>query len=192
MDRERERDLVLRACKGDEDAFRLLVEDNMRRVYTLALRYRNSHEDADEIAQETFIRAHKALDRFRAESRFCTWVYRIAVNCCLSHRRKAGRLAGAERIDNADSRLPDNRNPSPLRRAISSQTRQKIDAALGNLSPRQRMVFVMKYLQQQTIAEIADHLGCAEGTVKKQLFRAVNRMRQLLAPLLDLKGGSRQ
>lgn len=185
MGLERERELVQKARKGDDSAYRALVEQNMRRVYALALRYTNRHEDADDIAQETFIRAHRSLGRFRAESSFGTWVYRIAVNCCLSHRRKQKRWDAMDSVEESTVQPTDRTSPSPLRKAMSSQTRQLINDALEELSPRQKMVFVMKYLQQRSIADIAEKIGCAEGTVKKQLFRAVGRMRQLLSPLLS-------
>lgn len=187
MDPGQERELVHRAQRGDDEAFRLLVEDSQRRVYSLALRYTRNHEDADEIAQETFLRAHRSLRKFRGDSGFNTWVYRIAVNCCLSHRRKRGRSAEAV-AGEAHEEHPDRKNPSPLRSAISSQTRSMINRAMGGLSPQQKMVFMMKFMQQRTIAEIADEIGCAQGTVKKQLFRAVGRMRRTLAPLLEPKG----
>jgi RNA polymerase sigma-70 factor (ECF subfamily) len=192
MDQVRERELVQRARNGDEEAFRLLVEDNQRRIYSLALRYTRRHEDADEVAQETFVRAHRSLGRFRGEAGFSTWVYRIAVNCCLSHKRKQSRVnevGNDETGNNQEHR--DEKNPSPLRRAMSSQTRGLINRAMDSLSPQQRMVFVMKFLQQRTIAEIAGQIGCAEGTVKKQLFRAVGRMRERLAPLLGTEGSIR-
>jgi RNA polymerase sigma-70 factor (ECF subfamily) len=192
MDQGRERELVQRARNGDEEAFRLLVEDNQRRIYSLALRYTRRHEDADEVAQETFLRAHRSLKRFRGEAGFSTWVYRIAVNCCLSHKRKQGRIEETGRDDERiNGEFKDEKNPSPLRHAMASQTRGLINSAMDSLSPQQRMVFVMKFLQQRTIAEIADKIGCAEGTVKKQLFRAVGRMRDRLAPLLGTEGSLR-
>ena len=188
MELDQERELVRKAQQGDDDAYRQLVEDSQRRVYSLALRYTRRHEDADEIAQETFLRAHRALGRFRGDAGFGTWVYRIAVNCCLSHRRKHGRTAEANAVEDVGEELQDRHNPSPLRQAISSQTRKLVDQALDELSPQQRLVFVMKFIQQRTITEIADKIGCAEGTVKKQLFRAVGRMRDSLAPLLGREG----
>jgi RNA polymerase sigma-70 factor, ECF subfamily len=184
MEAQRERELIEMARNGDENAFRQLVEANMRKVYGLALRYLRRHEDADEAAQETFIRAYRSLDSFKGNARFSTWVYRIAVNYCLSHRRKAGRraehMAGVE----VDERMPDVETPSQERMAMSVQTRDMVRGSLEQLSPQQRAVFVMKYLQHKTIADIADILECAEGTVKKQLFRAVNKVRDHLGPML--------
>ena len=191
MDPGQEKEMVRRAQLGDDDAFRLLIEGSQRRVFSLAMRYTRRHEDADEIAQETFLRAHRALGRFRGDSGFGTWVYRIAVNCCLSHRRKHSRTAEAKPAAELSDELPDRKNPSPLRAAMSSQTKGLINSAIDELSPQQRMVFVMKFLQQRTVAEIAGEIGCAQGTVKKQLFRAVGRMRRSLSPLLGKEGTPR-
>jgi RNA polymerase sigma-70 factor (ECF subfamily) len=188
MDLEQERQLVERARGGDQDAYRQLVEQNQRQVYGLALRHTNRHEDADEIAQEAFIRAYRGLRRFRGECSFRTWLFRIAVNCCFSHKRKAVREPATEDIANKADRIPDDSNPSPLSRAMGYQTRALVDRALDSLSRQQRSVFVMKYLQHFSIAEISETLGCAPGTVKKQLFRAVGRMREQLAPLLGTGG----
>ncbi len=179
-----ERQLVGRARSGDDEAFRELVEANHRRVYALALRYTRRHEEADEIAQETFIRAHRALGRFRGQAGFGTWLYRIAVNCCLSRRRRTARRPRTESLDGEGVRPPEDENPSPERKAIGSQTRRLVDRALDGLSRQQRMIFVMRFLKQHTLAEIAEALGCAEGTVKKQLFRATASVRRTLAPLL--------
>jgi RNA polymerase sigma-70 factor (ECF subfamily) len=184
MEIRRERELVEMARNGNEDAFRQLVEANMRRVYGLALRFTRKHEDADEVAQETFIRAFRSLDRFKGKSTFGTWVYRIAVNCSLSHKRKLIRTAGADAEDQIDDNMPDRSNPSQEKLAEGRQTRELINGALDGLSKQQRAIFVMKHLQQKKISEIADVLECAEGTVKQQLFRAVRKVREQLAPLI--------
>lgn len=188
MDPGKERELVERARTGDEEAFRELVESSHRQVYALALRYTNHHADADEIAQEAFLRAYRGLGRFRGDASFGTWIFRITVNCCYSHSRQRREPAEANLAEGADSNIADEQNPSPFRKALSTQTRREIKAALGRLSPKQRLVFVMKFLQHKSLAEIAEESGCAVGTVKKQLFRAVGRMREALAPLLEVKG----
>ena len=188
MELKQERQLVERARGGDQEAYRELVEASQRQVYGLALRHTNRHEDADEIAQETFIRAYKGLRNFRGSSRFRTWLFRIAINCCFSFRRRAGRWSDTEEIDEGGVQLPDRSNPSPFRQVMGRETRRMVDKALEGLSKQQRTVFIMKYLQHHTIADISETIGCAPGTVKKQLFRAVNKMRDSLAPLLGYEG----
>jgi RNA polymerase sigma-70 factor (ECF subfamily) len=184
MEIRRERELVEMARNGNEDAFRQLVEANMRRVYGLALRFTRKHEDADEVAQETFIRAFRSLDRFKGNSTFGTWVYRIAMNCSLSHKRKLVRTAGADAENQIDENMPDRSVPSQEKIAEGKQTKEMINNALDGLSKQQRAIFVMKHLQHKKITEIADVLECAEGTVKQQLFRAVRKVREQLAPLI--------
>lgn len=182
MNGKRERDLVMRAQTGDEGAYRELVESNMRRVYSLALKYTGRHQDADDMAQETFIRAYKALPKFQGDSSFGTWVYRIAVNCCISLKRKQSRWGESieeEQMTNVEDQTATDAEQVTMAR----QTREQVASAMNALSPKQRAVFVMKYMQQKKIREIADALDCAEGTVKQQLFRAVKKMREELAPL---------
>lgn len=191
MDSTRERELVDRARKGDEDAYRQLVETHMRRIYGLAVRFTGRHEEADEVAQETFIRAFRSLDRFHGTASFGTWIYRIAINCCLSQRRRDKRSAiGAAGVE-LDEQLADERSPSQEQLAMEGQTRALVARAMERLSGQQRAIFVMKHLQQKTIAEIAEVLGCAEGTVKQQLFRAVQKVREHLAPALGREVASR-
>lgn len=187
MDKRHERELVERARAGNEESFRNLVEAHMQRVYGLALRFTHRHEDADEIAQETFIKAYKALKSFRGKSSFGTWVYRIAVNNCLSHHRRVIRLQHPGTDEELDTQLPDTDSPSQERLAMGNQTRKLIGEALDDLSKQQRIIFVMKHLQQKTIAEIAEIMGCAQGTVKQQLFRAIRRMREKLSPALGIE-----
>lgn len=172
------------AQNGVDDAYRELVEAHMRKVYGLALRYTGKHEDADEVAQETFIRAYRSLDRFKGDARFGTWVYRIAVNCCLTLRRKRGRVQEKELPEEAAPLHAGSSGPTQERAAMGTQTRAFVRQALDVLSEQQRAVFVMKHMQHKKITEIADILGCAEGTVKQQLFRAVRKVRGYLAPLL--------
>lgn len=184
MESRREKRLIDLARNGVDDAYRELVEANMRHVYGLALRYTGRHEDADDVAQETFIRAYRSLGRFKGDSRFGTWVHRIAVNCCLTLRRKRGRVAAAELPEEAAKQGASGSGPSQERAVLGTQTRAFVRRALDELSEQQRAVFVMKHMQHKKITEIADILGCAEGTVKQQLFRAVRKVRDYLAPLL--------
>lgn len=191
MEPARERDLVDRARQGEEDAYRQLVEMHMRRIYSLAVRFTGRHEEADEVAQETFIRAFRSLGRFQGTASFGTWIYRIAINCCLSHRRRDKRSAIGGAGVELDEQMADERSPSQEQLAMEGQTRGLVARALDRLSGQQRAIFVMKHLQQKTIAEIADLLGCAEGTVKQQLFRAVHKVREHLAPVLGREVASR-
>lgn len=184
MNRKRERELVMKAQAGNEFAYQQLVEANMRRVYSLALKYTGNHQDADDMAQEAFIKAYKALPRFQGDAAFGTWIYRIAINCCISLKRKKSRWG--ESLDEEYAvHIEDPDSMDTERQTMARQTREKVSEAIENLSPQQRAIFVMKYLQQKKIREIADVLDCAEGTVKQQLYRAVRKMRDQLNPLME-------
>ena len=185
MDSSKEKELIEMARNGREEAFRQLVEANMRRVYSVALKFTYRHADADDIAQETFIKAYQALKKFQGNSSFGTWVYRIAINCCLNRKRSKARKIEESHSDELNEMIPDDRTPSMERAVFGGQVRGKVEKALGKLSKQQRAIFIMKHLQHQKISEIAEHLGCAEGTVKQQLFRAVRRMRDELKPLIQ-------
>jgi RNA polymerase sigma-70 factor (ECF subfamily) len=184
MNRERERELVMKARDGDEYAYQQLVETHVRRVYSLALKYTGRHQDADDVAQDAFIRAYKSLDSFKGDSAFGTWVYRIAVNCCLTLKRKQSKW-GESLDEEFASHIEDKSALDNERITQSRQTKELVSEAMQKLSPQQRAIFVMKYLQQKTIREIASVLDCAEGTVKQQLFRAVRKMRNQLSPLME-------
>jgi len=174
----------MQAQAGNDTAFRELVESNMRRVYSLALKYTGSHQDADDASQEAFIRAYKSLPKFKGNARFSTWIYRIAVNCCISLKRKQSRWGDCLDEEFAHH-IEDDDAFNQEQQTMSKQTRAMVGAAIETLSPQQRAVFVMKYLQQKKIREIADVLECAEGTVKQQLYRAVRKMRDELKPLVS-------
>lgn len=184
MNESQERELVMKAQEGDEMAFKELVDSNVRRIYGLAFKYTGNHQDADDVAQEAFIKAYKALPGFEGTARFSTWLYRITVNCCISLKRKQKHWAGS--LDEETARqVEDEKAIDQERRTMAMQTRDKVSEAMQALSPQQRAVFIMKYLKGKKIREIAEVLECAEGTVKQQLYRAVRKMREHLAPLVE-------
>lgn len=184
MDSSKEWELIEMARNGTEDAFRQLVEANMKRVYAVALKFTYKHEDADDVAQETFIKAYQALKKFNGNSSFGTWVYRIAINCCLNRKRSIARKMEEQHTEELTEFHCDQKSPTMEQRVFGGQIRGRVEAALTKLSKQQRAIFIMKHLQHHKISEIAEHLQCAEGTVKQQLFRAVRRMRDELKPLI--------
>lgn len=168
--------LVTASQSGDLEAFKSLFEQHRRTVLGIAYNYVKNLEDAEDILQETFIKAHHSLHQFKNhdQSRFSSWLYRIGVNCSIDHVRKQKRKK--EKI----SAMKDlhqgiaQRNPSdPEYRRHMKEIRQKVDQAMTKLSPRQRMIFQLKHDQQFSIKEIAAVMECSEGSIKKQLFRAV-------------------
>ena len=182
----KEDELVALAKQGDEESFRILVETNMKRIFKLAYYYAGNHHDAEDISQEAFIRAYNCLDSFRGESSFFSWLYRIAINCCLNFRRKRG-CRREESLDfikekyNYDySQHKMGKSFNPEKEIWHKEMMERVDRALDSLSPKQRMIFVLRHYQQFSIKEIVNEMGCAEGTVKKHLFRAITGIRKQL------------
>lgn len=185
-------ELVTRAQRGELVAFEELISRYDRRILSIALRFTNDMDQAQDLYQEIFLRVHSGLKRFKQESQFSTWLYRIATNACLSHvssqaRRREVSIDGPD-LDSSEAgrfgtgRLPDAlvSQSEPDRLAESSQIGQRIGLALKRLSPQQRLVFVLRHYEGRKLKEIALLLRCAEGTVKKHLFTATLRMREEL------------
>jgi RNA polymerase sigma-70 factor (ECF subfamily) len=175
-----EAELIQDAQQGDTDAFRTLFETNKRKIYALAYQYTKNTQDTEDIFQDTFIKAFNKLKTFRPgnNTSFSAWLYRIGINCSIDHLRriKTRRELGEDTIDlHALTEAQPAFNPEQTQRSreIFSQTEQ----VLKNLSPRQRMVFILRHYQQMSISEIAEYLDCTEGSVKKQLFRAVHNFK---------------
>lgn len=169
------------ATTRDTD-FRSLVEENKKTVYYLALRLTGNHHDAEDLSQETFIKAHNAMQDFRHESEVSTWLHRITVNTYLNSRRR--KAFGRLRLFGGHRELPitvDDR-PGPERTADSNLLQRYIGAALDELAPRERSAFVLRFYQDMTVPDIADTMAVAPGTVKSLLFRATQKMRDALRP----------
>ena len=186
-------DLILRAQQGDFSAFEELVYRYDKQVLTLAARFVRSADDANDIYQEVFLRVYQGLRRFKLQSEFTTWLYRITTNVCLTHRsrrRKRSHESLDEEVGDTDGEAHGARNhassePLPDQKLIDQETEDEVRMALEHLSPQQRMVFTLKHYQGLKIREISEILECSEGTVKKHLFTATQRMRQLLAHLIE-------
>lgn len=183
---EVESELVSRAAGGDKEAYRLLVEKYQRRLFTLAFEIVRSREDAEDIVQESFVKAFLSLPEFRNQSGFFTWVYRIAYNLAIDFKRRTSRRGGetveyderthvggvfdqmAGQIDAPDQAL--------LRR----QQGQKIEFALQEISPEHRAVIVLREIDGLAYEEIADTLQISKGTVMSRLHYARKRLQRAL------------
>ncbi len=182
-----ERALVARAQQGDADAFGALVDLHAARVYRLAYRFCWDHDDADDIAQETFVRAFKYLRKFRPGSDFGPWLCRIAVNRCLSHWARRERTTAAE----SRAALPLRRCDDPETHAETSATSSRVREELGRLSKRQRAAIVLFELEGWSVDETAQIMGCSPGTVKRHLHRARAALRERLLDVLADASGER-
>lgn len=173
--REDDRDTILRCQRGEREAFDRLVERYQRDVYRLCYRYVNNHHDANDLAQDVFLRAYKAIGTFRGDSSFSTWLYRIAVNACLNFR--AARRPEAEELSEA---LPDTSAPVVDRMEREEQSRRVRDA-VRRLPEKQRATLILKIYHDLTHEEVAGILGSSIGTVKANLFHALGNLKKLLA-----------
>ncbi len=175
-------DLISRAAGGDPSAFQALVERHRSMVYRVAYQFAGNHHDAEDIAQEVFIKIYRSLDRFRQDAQLTSWMYRIVMNACIDHRRRQRPATAAPFGEEAEQRMlntPED-TPGPEDRAYAGELGQVLESEIGRLPNGQRVVFVMRHHQGMKLCEIAEALGLAEGTVKRQLHAAVHRLRQAL------------
>jgi len=179
---------VARARDGDSQAFRALVERHSRTIFRLAHRMTGNEHDAEDVVQETFLRAFRQLDRFEARANFGTWLYRIAVNCSIDLMRKRRETTtdeadDMERMATTGPGRPD--APDLDRLVFSAEIRQRVTGALGRLSQMERAAFVLRHFEGQSIEEIGRALGLRTNATKHSIFRAVRKMRAALEPLVD-------
>ena len=168
-----ENDLISRAQSGDVDAFCLLVSGHQRVMYALALRFCSNHHDAEDLVQEVFLSAYRAIRSFRGESTFHTWLRRIMVNSFLSHKRRKELSALADVTEGAGFPAA-----GADRTAFNNVVVQEIMQRLDEIPPRQKLMFIMKHQEGLTCEEIAENFGTSVGTVKKTLFRVVDKLRK--------------
>ena len=176
-----ETQLIQRACDGDARAVRALYERYAPRVYAVVRRIAGDDELAKDYAQEAWIRAIRALPTFRGDSRFSTWLHRIAVNAALQAARKI-KTSEQRRVE-----MPDEVAISPI--GGDALLEERLEAALDLLPEGMRRVLVLHDVEGYTHAEIGDVLGVASGTSKSQLFKARAKMRLMLASLRSSTDG---
>ena len=164
--------LVARFVQGDESAFDDLVARHRIGIYRLGFRLMGSHEEADDLAQEAFLRAYKALRRFRGDASFRTWITRIAINLALGARRPRG----------ATVPLEDARGLQCAAAGPDAALKRQVRRAVGALPSRQRQILVLKVYEGMKFTEIAQIAGISIGTAKATFFQAVRNLRGRLAP----------
>ncbi len=142
----------------------------------------NEH-DADDVVQETFLRAYRQIGRFQARANFGTWLYRIAINCSLDLLRRRPRRAEDQPLAEPEEPLADcDANASPERRTFSAEVQAKVNGALKDLSDAERAAFLLRHFEGQSIEQIGRVLGLRTSATKHTVFRAVRKMRDALAP----------
>ena len=168
-----ERRLVSRASAGDRAAFDAIVLRHRLAIYRIARRLLRSHEEADEAAQETFVRAWRAIGRFRGESRLETWLTRIAIN--------VSRSMGAARPETVPLETDAAEAPAAHAGLTAREDADRVRRAVADLPPRQREVVALKVFSEMTYEEVASAMGLSVGAVKAHLHQAVANLRRRMS-----------
>jgi RNA polymerase sigma-70 factor (ECF subfamily) len=191
--REGDAEAIELTLAGDPDAYRVLVERHSVSVFRLAYRLTGNRHDAEEVVQEAFLRAYQKLEQFEARANFGTWVYRIAANHSIDRMRQkrteeARREEPSRRVSEGAETNPmelvADHAPSPERLAQNTELKGQIERAMDTLSQAERTAFVMRHWEGCGIEEIAEALNSGASATKNTVFRAVQKLRNLLAPLV--------
>ncbi len=180
-------DLIQNAQQGDREAFSMLFEENKKMVFGLAFKYTKNKQDAEDILQNTFIKAFNGLNKFQLKkhSSFSSWLYRIGISCSIDFLRDKKRMKKSlQDWELMDRTTSGSSGGDPEKNASREDLKKKIERLVDDMPPRQKMAFVLKHFQQLKIREIAEYMECSEGSVKKQLFRGVENIKGSLKKLL--------
>jgi RNA polymerase sigma-70 factor (ECF subfamily) len=176
--------LVARCQVGEQEAFRVLVDRHQRLIYTIALRMLGNAEEATDIAQETFVRAYSALDRYKPDGHFGAWLRRIAVNLCLNQQRRPPTVSLDEiDPDSADAASSD-MTDDPAHIVMAQAQAQAVRRAMNGLPPEYRAVVVLRYLDGLSYRDIAQSLGVSVPTVETRLHRAKKMLQERLRDVI--------
>jgi RNA polymerase sigma-70 factor, ECF subfamily len=184
---------VARVKAGDGDAYRALVDRHSRSVFRLAYRMTGNEQDAEDVVQETFLRAYKQLHRYEGRASFGTWLYRIASNYSLDLMRSRARhpqvaieesaAPGTDALGAVASNAP-----GPDRLLFGDEVQRAVASTLKELSQQERTAFVLRHFEGQSIEEIGSSLGLSGNATKHSIFRAVQKLRRALEPLVNSAG----
>ena len=185
MDATESAAVLARARQGDSEAFRALVERHSRAVFRLAFRMTGNEQDAEDVVQESFLRAYRQLGRFESRANFGTWLYRIVANCSVDLMRAKQARHDQTRSESLDDavEMPAAHLPGPERLAQSAEIQRRVQAALSDLSPLERAAFTLRHYEGRSVDEISRALGLGTSAAKHSVFRAVRKLRAALAPL---------
>ena len=185
---DRDPTAVALARDGDNDAFRSLVERYSRYVFSVAYRLTGSVEDAEDVVQNAFLKAHRQLSRFEARADFKTWLHRITVNCAIDLiRSRRHREIGHDPADleaGTTPASPSEALPGPDRLMLSAEIRDRLREGLTQLTPSERAAFTLRHVEGLSIREVASAMGLKTEAAKNSIFRAVRKMRVALEPFV--------
>jgi RNA polymerase sigma-70 factor, ECF subfamily len=184
--------VLARARQGDGEAFRALVEQHSRSVFRLAFRMTGNEQDAEDVVQESFLRAYRQLGRFEARANFGTWLYRITANCAVDLMRSKQARHDQSRAEPLDAAVDTTMSelPDPERMAGSAEIQRRVAKALDGLSPLERAAFTLRHYEGRSIDEISRTLGLGTSAAKHSVFRAVKKLRAVLEPMAPLVAAS--
>ena len=189
-DREVDQLLVERVQKGEQSAFDLLVRKYQHRIIAVIGRYVSDFSEAQDVAQETFLRAYRALGNFRGDSAFYTWVYKIAINTAKNHLVAAGRRPPTDdvAVDDAvlfevDSQLKD--RATPENELLREEIERNVFAAVEDLPEELRTAITLREVDGLSYEEIAEVMNCPIGTVRSRIFRARDAIERRISPLIS-------
>ena len=188
-DREVDQQLVERAQRGDKKAFELLVAKYQRKINRLLSRFIRDSAEVDDVAQEAFIKAYRAINRFRGESAFYTWIYRIAINTAKNYLVASGRRPPNDDIDAQEAEQYEGatslkEQDTPERLLLKDEIHAAITQAIEELPDDLRMAITLRELEGMSYEEIAQTMECPIGTVRSRIFRARDAIDSKLQPLL--------
>lgn len=189
VDNRTDEELMLQFKGGDEACFRVLVDRHKQRIFNLTFRFLDGNQDAEDIAQEVFVKVYFARNTYQPTARFTTWLYVIARNACLQAlRKKSPSLSldesSAEKPEGIRSVLPDEKSPEPCEAAMSAERQKMIGEALRRLPESQRLVILLKRYDDLSYEEIAEIMSCSIQAVKSLLFRGRQAMKEFLKEYL--------
>ena len=179
MDATESAAVLARARQGDSEAFRALVERHSRSVFRLAFRMTGNEQDAEDVVQESLLKAYRHLGRFETRADFGTWLYRIVANCAVDmirSRQARQKHTLTESFEPAASAHASDQ-PGPERLTASAEVQRRVAAALDGLSPLERAAFALRHYEGHSIDEIGRTLGLGTSAAKQAVFRAVKKLR---------------
>jgi RNA polymerase sigma-70 factor (ECF subfamily) len=175
---------IARVRAGDGDAYRALVDRHSRSVFRLAFRMTGNEQDAEDVVQETFLRAYRQLHRYESRASFGTWLYRIAANYSLDLVRSKKRHPETAIDDSPAPFTAATGEAGPHRLLMGDEVQRKVAETLNQLSQQERTAFTLRHFEGQSIEEIGSALGLSGNATKHSIFRAVQKIRRALEPLI--------
>ena len=186
-----EKELVLQSINGDDEAFGLLVNKYKNKVFNMAYNMTHNRETADDMAQEVFIKAYRALPKFQFKSQFGTWLYQITANHIRDYLRKEGKVKqySLEEMQELPSQ-DKNHTQSIEKKQIDKKRKEIVFTAIRSLPDKHRIILVLRDIQGYSYDDIAKILKISPGTVDSRLFRARRSLRKKISPFLNQIGGN--